>query len=74
MFMRSTGNALIPVDRIVTLHGHDADPERPAWVPRPEFNEMDYPVVYDVPHPVVLHALQRSRGGEELGRNIPASL
>ncbi|RPK37393.1 transglutaminase family protein [Streptomyces sp. ADI93-02] len=48
--------------------------ERLACVPRPGFNEMDYPVVYEVPHPAALHALQSSRDGEELARNVPASL
>ncbi|CAM5642198.1 transglutaminase family protein [Streptomyces atroolivaceus] len=48
--------------------------ERLAWVVRPEFNEMDYPVVYEAPHPAPLHALRSSRDCAELGRNLPASL
>ncbi|MFF4183235.1 transglutaminase family protein [Streptomyces sp. NPDC001691] len=34
------------------------DEERLAWTVRPEFNEVDYPVLYDVPHPAVLSALK----------------
>lgn len=51
-----------------------AGEERLAWVPRPEFNEMDYPVVYAVPHAATLHALRSSRDRAELGRNLPATL
>ncbi|MFD6280095.1 transglutaminase family protein [Streptomyces sp. NPDC060209] len=51
-----------------------ATEERLAWVPRPQFNEMDYPVVYDVPDSAVLHALRSSGDRDELSRNLPTGL
>ncbi|MER5553686.1 transglutaminase family protein [Streptomyces sp. NPDC002793] len=51
-----------------------AGAERPAWVARPELDEMDYPEVYAAPHPTVLRALRSYRDGAELGRNLPSAL
>ncbi|MFI1227651.1 MULTISPECIES: transglutaminase family protein [unclassified Streptomyces] len=48
--------------------------ERLAWVVRPEFNEIDYPVVYAAPPEVILHALRGARDRSELWRNLPAEL
>lgn len=48
--------------------------ERLAWVAREEFNEMDYPVVYAAPHPMVLDALRSARDRPELWRTLPAGL
>ncbi|MFC9941819.1 transglutaminase-like domain-containing protein [Streptomyces pratensis] len=50
------------------------DEERLAWVPRPEHGELDYPVVYEAPHPAPLHALRSSRDVAELSRNLPSAL
>ncbi|MBM7442914.1 transglutaminase family protein [Streptomyces sp. HB132] len=51
-----------------------ASEERLAWVTRSQFNEMDYPVVYDVPHPAVLHALRSSGSRDELSLKLPTAL
>ncbi|MFI2781185.1 transglutaminase family protein [Streptomyces sp. ALB3] len=51
-----------------------ADTERLACVARPDRGELDYPVVYDAPHPTPLHALRGSRDGAELSRNLPSAL
>ncbi|WP_097869939.1 transglutaminase-like domain-containing protein [Streptomyces sp. rh34] len=48
--------------------------ERLAWVTREEFNEVDYPVVYDVPPEVILRALRGARDRSELWRNLPGNL
>jgi transglutaminase-like putative cysteine protease len=48
--------------------------ERLAWVPREEFNEVDYSVVYAAPHPMVLHALRSARDRPELWQKLPAGL
>lgn len=48
--------------------------ERLAWVPRREFNEVDYPVVYDVLHPAVIHALRSSADRDELSLRLPTAL
>ncbi|MFE4451470.1 transglutaminase family protein [Streptomyces sp. NPDC056796] len=48
--------------------------ERLAWVPRPQFNEMDYPVVYEVPHAAVLDALRSSGDRDELSLRLPTAL
>ncbi|MCX5414441.1 transglutaminase family protein [Streptomyces sp. NBC_00059] len=51
-----------------------ADEERLVWAVRPEFDEVDYPVVHDVPHPAVLRALRGAGDRAELCRNLPAEL
>ncbi|MFD9483410.1 transglutaminase family protein [Streptomyces sp. NPDC059991] len=48
--------------------------ERLAWKVRPEFSEMDYPVLYDVPHPVVLAALKAAPDRPHLWRTLPTEL
>lgn len=51
-----------------------ADEERLVWAARPEFGEIDYPVVHDVPHPAVLRALRGAGDRADLSRNLPAAL
>ncbi|NBE53211.1 transglutaminase-like domain-containing protein [Streptomyces boluensis] len=48
--------------------------ERLAWIPRTEFSEMDYPVLYDVPHPVVLDALKAAPDRPALWKTLPSAL
>ncbi|MEV7683969.1 transglutaminase domain-containing protein [Streptomyces sp. NPDC088341] len=48
--------------------------ERLAWTVRPECNEMDYPVLYDAPHPVVLSALRAAPDRSHLWRTLPTAL
>ncbi|MFF6794082.1 transglutaminase family protein [Streptomyces filamentosus] len=48
--------------------------ERLAWTVRPEFNEVDYPVLYDEPHPVVLRTLQAAPDRPYLWRTLPTEL
>ncbi|OAR27091.1 transglutaminase [Streptomyces sp. ERV7] len=48
--------------------------ERLAWAVRPEFSEVDYPVLYDVPHPVVLAALKAAPDRPYLWRTLPTEL
>lgn len=48
--------------------------ERLAWVPDPESNEMDYPVLYAEPHPVVLSALQAAPDRAALSAALPSEL
>jgi hypothetical protein len=50
------------------------DGERLAWVPDLESNEMDYPVLYDAPHPVVLRALQQAPDRARLWETLPTAL
>ncbi|MFF2779204.1 transglutaminase family protein [Streptomyces sp. NPDC058052] len=50
------------------------DGERLAWTVRPEFNEVDYPVLYAEPHPVVLRALQAAADRPHLWRTLPTDL
>ncbi|WP_329113593.1 transglutaminase domain-containing protein [Streptomyces sp. NBC_01465] len=50
------------------------DGERLAWTVRPEFNEVDYPVLYDVPHPACLRALQEASDRPHLWRILPTEL
>ncbi|MGI5134811.1 transglutaminase domain-containing protein [Streptomyces sp. CA-106110] len=50
------------------------DGERLAWVPEKECNEADYPVLYAVPHPVVLNALQAAPDREALWKTLPTAL
>ncbi|GGR56693.1 transglutaminase-like domain-containing protein [Streptomyces roseolus] len=48
--------------------------ERLAWVARPEVDEVDYPVLYAEPHPVVLGALQAAADRPHLWRTLPTDL
>ncbi|MDI3404687.1 transglutaminase domain-containing protein [Streptomyces cavernicola] len=48
--------------------------ERLAWVPRAEFNEVDYPVLYDEPHSVVLDALKAAPDRPTLWKSLPDAL
>ncbi|MFE4367833.1 transglutaminase domain-containing protein [Streptomyces sp. NPDC056835] len=48
--------------------------ERLAWTVRPECNEVDYPVLYDAPHPVVLSALRAAPDRHRLWRTLPTAL
>ncbi|MFF5973208.1 transglutaminase family protein [Streptomyces sp. NPDC012769] len=50
------------------------DEERLAWPVRPEFNEVDYPVLYDEPHPAVLSALRAARDRPHLWTMLPSEL
>ncbi|MEU1071468.1 MULTISPECIES: transglutaminase family protein [unclassified Streptomyces] len=49
-------------------------PERLAWTVRQEFSEMDYPVLYDVPHPAVLATLRAAPDRSHLWRTLPTEL
>ncbi|MER5495438.1 transglutaminase family protein [Streptomyces sp. NPDC002490] len=48
--------------------------ERLAFPVRPEFSEVDYPVLYAAPHPMVLRALQEAPDRTALLRALPAAL
>ncbi|MET9375906.1 transglutaminase family protein [Streptomyces sp. NPDC002992] len=48
--------------------------ERLAFLPDPEFNEMDSPVLYSAPHPAALKALRSARDVPELSRTLPTEL
>ena len=50
------------------------DGERLAFPVSPESNEVDYPVLYAAPHPVVLSALQSASDRESLWRHLPTEL
>ena len=50
------------------------DGEQLAFVPDPEFNEMDYPVLYAEPHPVVLSALKAASDRSHLWTMLPTAL
>jgi transglutaminase-like putative cysteine protease len=50
------------------------DGERLAWMPDPQSNEMDYPVLYNEPHPAVLGALRAASDREHLWSTLPAEL
>ncbi|MEW1686809.1 transglutaminase family protein [Streptomyces sp. NPDC091265] len=50
------------------------DEERLAWAPRLEFNEMDYPVLYAAPHPLVLRGMQAAADRAQLWHTLPAAL
>lgn len=50
------------------------DGERLAWIPDAESNEMDYPVLFDAPHPVVLDVLRSAPDRPYLWENLPDSL
>ncbi|MFF4486459.1 transglutaminase [Streptomyces sp. NPDC001544] len=48
--------------------------ERLAFAPDPESNEMDYPVLYAEPHPVVLAALKAAPDRPYLWQTLPTAL
>ncbi|GAA3050204.1 transglutaminase domain-containing protein [Streptomyces roseofulvus] len=48
--------------------------ERLAWTVRPEFGEVDHPVLYAEPHPVVLRALRAAPDRPHLWRTLPTEL
>ncbi|MFF5477870.1 transglutaminase family protein [Streptomyces sp. NPDC012935] len=50
------------------------DGERLAFTPDPASNEMDYPVLYAAPHPVVLDALKAAPDRPYLWQTLPAAL
>jgi transglutaminase-like putative cysteine protease len=50
------------------------DGERLAWVPDPESNEIDYPVLYAEPHPAVLSALKGAPDRPHLWKTLPIAL
>ncbi|MEU9622635.1 transglutaminase domain-containing protein [Streptomyces sp. NPDC088251] len=50
------------------------DEERLAWPVRPEFNEVDYPVLYAAPHPAVLRSLKSAEDRPRLWRTLPTEL
>ncbi|MFJ9243747.1 transglutaminase domain-containing protein [Streptomyces sp. NPDC101776] len=50
------------------------DGERLAFVPDPEFNELDYPVLYAEPHSVVLGALKAAPDRPHLWKTLPTAL
>ncbi len=50
------------------------DGERLAFPVSPESSEVDYPVLYAAPHPVVLSALQSASDRESLWRHLPTEL
>lgn len=57
------------VDAQFSLNG-----ERLAFAPDPESNEMDYPVLYAEPHPVVLAALKAAPDRPYLWQTLPTAL
>ncbi|TKA08772.1 transglutaminase-like domain-containing protein [Actinacidiphila oryziradicis] len=48
--------------------------ERLAWVPRPEYGESDYPILYAAPAPPVLKALLEAVDRPHLSRLLPTAL
>ncbi|MFJ9713541.1 transglutaminase domain-containing protein [Streptomyces sp. NPDC101234] len=50
------------------------DGERLAFVPDPESSEMDYPVLYAEPHPVVLGVLKAAPDRPYLWKTLPTAL
>ncbi|WP_369029893.1 MULTISPECIES: transglutaminase domain-containing protein [Streptomyces] len=50
------------------------DGERLAWVPDVKSNEMDYPVLYAEPHPVVLGVLKAAPDRPYLWKTLPTAL
>jgi transglutaminase-like putative cysteine protease len=50
------------------------DGERLAFTPDPESNELDYPVLYAQPHPVVLRSLRAAPDRPTLWRTLPTAL
>ncbi|MEU7279916.1 transglutaminase family protein [Streptomyces sp. NPDC045431] len=50
------------------------DREQLAFPVRPELGEIDYPVLYAAPHPVVLSALRAARDRAYLWKTLPTEL
>jgi transglutaminase-like putative cysteine protease len=50
------------------------DGERLAFMPDPECNELDYPVLYAEPHPAVLDALRAAPDRPYLWKTLPTAL
>ncbi|WP_128378094.1 transglutaminase-like domain-containing protein [Streptomyces cavernae] len=50
------------------------DGERLAFAPDPKSNELDYPVLYAEPHPVVLSALKAAPDRSYLWQTLPTAL
>jgi hypothetical protein len=50
------------------------DGEQLAFVPDPEFNELDCPDLYAEPHPVVLSALKAAPDRSHLWQTLPTAL
>ncbi|MEV6723275.1 transglutaminase domain-containing protein [Streptomyces xanthochromogenes] len=50
------------------------DRERLAWPVRPEFSEVDYPVLFDEPHPAVVAALKAAPDRPSLWPIYPTEL
>ncbi|WP_020137081.1 transglutaminase domain-containing protein [Streptomyces sp. 351MFTsu5.1] len=48
--------------------------ERLAFIPEPESSEMDYPVLYAEPHPVVLGVLKAAPDRPHLWKTLPTAL
>ncbi|PBC65684.1 transglutaminase [Streptomyces sp. Tue6028] len=48
--------------------------ERLAFTPDPESNELDYPVLYAEPHPVVLDVLKAAPDRPTLWKTLPTAL
>ncbi|MEU4269836.1 transglutaminase family protein [Streptomyces sp. NPDC026092] len=48
--------------------------EKLAFLPDPEFSEVDYPVLYAVPHVGVVSAMRTARDSSELLRILPTAL
>ncbi|MFD1657682.1 transglutaminase domain-containing protein [Streptomyces caeni] len=57
------------VDARFSLQG-----ERLAWVPEEKFNEVDYPVLYAEPHPVVVNVLRAAPDRPSLWKTLPTAL
>ncbi|WP_405641258.1 transglutaminase domain-containing protein [Streptomyces sp. NBC_00019] len=57
------------VDARFSLEG-----ERLAWIPDPQSNEVDYPVLYAEPHPTVLSVLQAAPDRPSLWKTLPSAL
>ncbi|NUP16629.1 MAG: transglutaminase family protein [Streptomyces sp.] len=50
------------------------DGEQLAFLPDPELNELDYPVLYAEPHPFVLSALKAAPDRPHLWKTLPTAL
>ncbi|MFE9096844.1 transglutaminase family protein [Streptomyces sp. NPDC007264] len=50
------------------------DGERLAWTPDEKFNEVDYPVLYAEPHPVVVNVLRAAPDRPSLWKTLPTAL
>jgi hypothetical protein len=60
--------------RDTITHSADADREQPAFSMRSEFNELNYPVLYAEPHPIVPNAPQAAPDRAHLGQTLPTEL